>query len=646
MKKIYGFLGALALLTMASCSKDVESGAPAPEVSKGEMFMTMNIVQQTLSRTTTPGQGKEVGKSYENKVADVLIVFGKKDASDNIYKVFGAKHVSEGSIIGDSPYAATFEMDRATLATDIASSTTTVPDSEAEHKGEKYVEYGIFLIANPTDGMVTRFTDSSAKNKAVQDVFTLSTDADGANSYWKKNHFLMTNALERTVKIYESDVTVPKHNVSTDPLKLGTVTIQRAMSRFDIDVQTEYTVFSAENPKNALKKINLSFDGFALINEAAKATLFKVTSGKTEDDSAELEAEHTAYDPLKTLSFNTEKVNNYVFSPEQTDFLLPLFTGTVTNGAYPAETPSVDLETLDFTEVFEFDNNELHPEDETFTYPGETDYTDQSSYRIWRYCMENTNYNADNQIHGNSTGIVLRARMTGENLDGSADVYAFGGVILGTAEGLRDYAVNDKDDDDNSGVYELVYINYKAAVAAYNATKQSDSDKLTYEYDYRTKKDETKNEEFQPAEGSELDKGYKDIRDLNEQELKALNSFLVAQKFAIYTSSTIKVKKAQQPEQGPTEYDNVTGYWCYYIYWNRHNDNNSNTEMGPMEFATVRNNVYKIRINSVNGLGHPGKPDNDPDKPKPEDPDEEDHYYIAVDCEILPWDVRLNGLDL
>ncbi|MCI5481945.1 MAG: Mfa1 family fimbria major subunit, partial [Bacteroidales bacterium] len=37
-------------------------------------------------------------------------------------------------------------------------------------------------------------------------------------------------------------------------------------------------------------------------------------------------------------------------------------------------------------------------------------------------------------------------------------------------------------------------------------------------------------------------------------------------------------------------------YYNYYYYWNRHNDNLNNNEMDVMEFAVVRNNVYKLAV--------------------------------------------------
>ena len=95
-------------------------------------------------------------------------------------------------------------------------------------------------------------------------------------------------------------------------------------------------------------------------------------------------------------------------------------------------------------------------------------------------------------------------------------------------------------------------------------------------------------------------------------------------------------------------------YYNYYYYWNRHNDNLDPYTMGIMEFAVVRNNVYKLAVNSINRFGHPTPPDPsnpdpdpepDPDPVKPDDPDESVNYYFNVTVKVLPWTVRINNIE-
>lgn len=96
--------------------------------------------------------------------------------------------------------------------------------------------------------------------------------------------------------------------------------------------------------------------------------------------------------------------------------------------------------------------------------------------------------------------------------------------------------------------------------------------------------------------------------------------------------------------QSSDDKDYGAGYYCYYYYWNRHNDNYKDGTMGPMEFDVVRNNVYKLRVDNIMRLGHPRIPENDPNNPDPKTPDESDLIYLDVQIDIVPWVVRINGI--
>ena len=196
--------------------------------------------------------------------------------------------------------------------------------------------------------------------------------------------------------------------------------------------------------------------------------------------------------------------------------------------------------------------------------------------------MENTNYDKDNQKHGNTTGVVFRAKMTGSKINGkTGTLYAYNNVIYGTLSDLQTYVTNNASEGD----------------VMHNTIKTKYEDAVT-------------NKE----EGEDTDNAK-------------LNKALVANGFTLYAP------------------DGSGNYYCYYIYWNRHNDNMNNSIMGAMEFATVRNNVYKLKVNKITSLGHPGKPGDDPDPDNPDTPDEKDTFWGEVSCEVLPWEVRINNIE-
>lgn len=75
------------------------------------------------------------------------------------------------------------------------------------------------------------------------------------------------------------------------------------------------------------------------------------------------------------------------------------------------------------------------------------------------------------------------------------------------------------------------------------------------------------------------------------------------------------------------------GYHCYYYYWVRHQDNLKPNIMGVMEFGIVRNNIYRLLITNVSGLGS-HTIDTDPDIA------DEGETYLKVMLNVKPWIVR------
>lgn len=74
-------------------------------------------------------------------------------------------------------------------------------------------------------------------------------------------------------------------------------------------------------------------------------------------------------------------------------------------------------------------------------------------------------------------------------------------------------------------------------------------------------------------------------------------------------------------------------YKCFYNYWVKHLDNGAPTKLGVMEYGIVRNNIYKVNVVDILGLGD-GEPNVDPVIPV------EKQGYLDVDFGVMPWIVR------
>lgn len=122
-----------------------------------------------------------------------------------------------------------------------------------------------------------------------------------------------------------------------------------------------------------------------------------------------------------------------------------------------------------------------------------------------------------------------------------------------------------------------------------------------------------------------------------------------------YAYQAVKNGDYTAEEAGFTIYrQNEDGnYYAYYYYWNRHNDNNRVPDMGPMEFAVVRNNVYKLSVDAIFRFGYPEGETPDPETPDEEkpkedpdpDPEPEPEIFLKVNVKVLPWVVRENEIE-
>ncbi len=207
----------------------------------------------------------------------------------------------------------------------------------------------------------------------------------------------------------------------------------------------------------------------------------------------------------------------------------------------------------------------------------------KGDYKIWRYATENTIPAAvSNQKKGITTGVVFKGEINAA--EGSA-------IKTAMDAGYLVYVFDN-----------ILWGTWNEVETAAKATESGSSTLL--------------NPSLAAAYNEATDDGYTDAK-------------AVAAGFTIFRPNT----------------DNENKYEVLYYYWNRHNDNNNNGSMGPMEFAVVRNNVYKLSVTGVDKFGHPTDPDDDPDPENPEDPDEEDDVYFKVAVEVLPWVVRINDIE-
>ncbi len=325
-------------------------------------------------------------------------------------------------------------------------------------------------------------------------------------------------------------------------------------------------------------------------------------------------------------------------------------------------------------------------------------YQGKSDYTVWRYVTENLiPYPRTNQVNGVSTGIVFKGRLLGTQfaLDGKAveekweeDIYAnlakclngqpfqirrkdhsaitgvsvpggandpilyyLDGKLYLTWEHIRQAAIqaavtidgnNNVTINRSNSLYRAVfgdgpipagnvYLPSSTLEATPIAFTDPRWDATTTSAEYQLY---MKSADYAWTQWDLAGQYVAPIGQGDPEKLKPL----MAMREAI-TAAGITIYQTSLDENGQNP-----GYYCYYYYWNRHNDNGLSGVMGPMEFDVVRNNVYKLSVDKIERLGHPRIPENDPDNPTPETYDEVSNVYLDVTVEIVPWAVRKNSI--
>lgn len=407
-----------------------------------------------------------------------------------------------------------------------------------------------------------------------------------------------------------------------------------AFSSLDLEAETEYDVYIYANCKAPEDK-DLHATSNATIEEMTQHDKFWMTSAY-EAKSVTLPANMSIYtSPASPLNLGVHPVErsmaridiapykNYDFEIEDTEVYVTLTEAAIINQSVDfyllrrvsddgtnndwtvggVETPNnyvvdVDWEMksagvkdalrVPISQGKYFTKHMWWPEQFSWiSLPNETGNSDQwdnneKDYKIWWYCKENTIPGIENQQKGFTTAVVFR------------------GEISSTIPSLQEAM----EDGENLYMFENVLYGPWSAVKA--AAAKDDAPVTLKE-----------------AVAQVIKWG------LDETALNAEESVDLLR------------------ENGFTGFsrNNDGKYFTYYYYWIRHNDNGDNAVMGNMEFAVVRNNVYKLCVENIYKLGHPTPGNPDPDPEDPFDPDESLNYYFNVTVDVLPWTVRVNNIE-
>lgn len=588
MTKFSSLALGVALLGLASCATD-EPGKNGPGSStSGDVYATLTLsLPSTRSATDGPGEGVtnsnadpdyEVGLDKENAVKGIYVLLARHEAGKWSYvgSSYQDNVMASGMVDNNVTYTLSFES--AELATAIAA-----------NEGES-INVNVFAFCNPTVEVMTALNGLNASSD-LTDFFnngTLTLTNGGGDGIWADNSFLMTNAeISTDVVIPDYATLVETYGNAENPLNLGTVKVERVMSRFDFrefvlnDKNTgepyEANVYPIRVGTSDEIVAFVKLNAMSLVNEAKQFYLLPRVSSNGLNDEMTLCGVETPLNYVVSPNADVKQKNKP--STLSDYYFFPLYNGTST----------VSPESFTYTPFTSI------KEDDNWNGPA------GENYKIWRYCTENTIPGVEYQKEGITTGIYFR----GEIVPSATMVLPENWTDETTQAEKLAYAMSA-----GQTLYffkeDAVNVLYAGIADLFAVAKANPTSKL--------------HDAVEAAWGVDLEDETLDIGSLNA---------------------------LRQTSEGIGMYRPTTGnkYFVYYFYKNRHNDNGKNTDMGRMEFATVRNNVYKLYVSNIHQFGHPGSTPDDPDPEDPDDPDETENVYFNVHVQVLPWVVRVNNIE-
>lgn len=602
------------------------------------MNITMQLPGAGSSRSTTGTTGGstggvEIGSADENKVNEIMMIFTKDD-----YEIIAYGTQESVSEIDNTGKVKSVQKINKSVLSAYYGSDNSLTDSEKN--------INVILIANGTQGIKDVITAAyQNKDKTWVDAVCAVNETGATNdntSIWGGDKhtggFLMTSSEIVKKGLPKNFSDWEHHTSAADAFQLsginhagtdqaidnsGAIKIERSVARFDFrdgspKGENTYDVVKDTNG-NVLLQIKLG--KMSLVNMSKNFYFFRRVSGNGLADGA--------------VIGGTETSGNYVVDTDAAQknedaFITGLgFAENFNFGLFhiSGNTATIDVQarnqwyTSKISDVLEGEKDNFNG------WTGDEKPANNPGYHIWRYVTENTIPGpVDRQVAGITTGVVFMGKMivpegsessiatAVKNVTGDPDkdaiLYVHGGNIYVSWTEVRAFAL---EAGTGSDFYRQVF-----GTPGNVPAKSENADENVYSDDVNS-----------------ADYLW------NEWHNKALDNREAKSKFkaaALNAGCTIYESSVDDELGG-------AGYYCYYFYWNRHNDNHNSGVMGRMEFAVVRNNVYKLAVTGIRRLGHPRLSENDPDPVDPDTPDEKGDVYFDVEVEAVPWVVRVNEIE-
>ena len=561
MKEIrYRWRGAafcLALSLMAagcSMTDDVEcppDGGDTPGMSDAFIQLSFGMADAQGTRANPDGgedgDGHEAGQTNENHVSNAVAFLFDANVTVNGEASTSVTPVYFPSVTGPTEAG----------GTGIDAVWETAPVQTTVENGD----YNVIVVANPGDNLWWEQAENQTLG-AVRDHIQQEAWTETNGNY---TNFLMSSADEPTEKL------TINNNSKNEPAKV-TVNVERMAARVDYLAQNEYT---CTDP--AYNGAIVEITGATIVNRlTAGSYLLKRVADDVNGTNPEYLGDETAENTVAT---------NYVLDPwtalkTQQNLEDEVFE---VNGQNVAAAGLYDAETYIPTRS---DNPENWAD---YCKAGVAATADD--YLRVGYALENTTDRLSTSLNYN-TGIVFKAQFHPAGVNGYTDgqtFFTYNGEIYPMLTDMMGQ-LNGQEDFSTYVGKKIAALNSWDELKNFAASITNDpTGYRTYLEDYA---DTHSAEAFNTTD--ELKWEYYLSYELgvfeNSQDGPEINQNGVETRAVLYKSSGEKLRTYYKGQ-------------CYYIWWLRHSNDGDDEKNGMMEYAVVRNNIYKVNVNSIYSLG-------------------------------------------
>lgn len=502
-------------------------------------------LQGASTRSNNPtggetGDGLEKGQDYENDITSAVAFF---------YQTSEGNGVNSG---GNTTIKAVVEFNTINKIDETQSGVDRIYATGAKQIDLENGKYNVLVVANP--GNDKWWTGKSLTLADVRDHIQTAAWTASESGY---SNFVMTSAADATLTL--------ESNPEDDPAT-AEVNVERMAARLDYKAEASYT---CTDP--AYSGATVKITGAALVNNlTAGSYLLKRVADDVNGTNLSYLGDETPDAGVQT---------NYVLDPWTAD-------KTSANNSF-----TIGGETKTAEDLYGewFGNISQNPNDwADYVQPGTEVTVGTEKWQRIGYTLENTTA-ADAAGSDYSTGVVFKATFHPQGVANYTDgetFFAYGTKIYASMEDMMAGFYGSKFDDLDNITSCATWGDVKQFITSTLLT----NDPSGYNK-YLEGLAEGKDDSETVANASSLTWGKYMLNECGYS--KDENGKVVLDQNGNVTRIALK-------PYGTRTYEDAT---CYYTWWVRHSNDNDDTKKGIMEYAIVRNNIYKLTVESVYSLG-------------------------------------------